>query len=412
MRLLTVTTDYPPNIIGGAGVYAGRITDELSALGWDITVATTASAPQANEDLSDGPHIVRIKADGPPTPPVINSWNAMQVLQDNTFLAAGIGALSGPFDVISCHDVYSAMACVAYMSLHNFDTPMVLTKHTGPRLDASTSGASRDEVAIRMRSYHATSERWLFDKAARIIAVSEDVYNRIEQIETAARWSSVTTVVRPAVDPAATPQVDAPPSWAWCHHTHSNHLLVPGRLVWTKGGDVALRALAASPSTIRQCLTFVGKGDYESELRRLARELSILDRVHFIDQIAHREMRAAFAGADVVIVPSRYEPFGMVVAEAMAAGAFVAGSNVGGIAAQIAPQRNGALFDVGSVPQLVDILLQFDADPRAAAILANRAKLDAEQYGWAEAAMETHKVLLAAINAKAPNNNQPDERHQ
>ena len=120
-----------------------------------------------------------------------------------------------------------------------------------------------------------------------------------------------------------------------------------GRLTDEKGYDVALRALVQLPDCE---LVILGEGARLGELQQLAASLGVLGRVHFEGAVPwpwaeHRRF-------DVLLVPSRYEGFGLVVVEAMLAGIPVVATNVAGLAEVVTDEKTGLLVDPDRPEQL------------------------------------------------------------
>ena len=109
-------------------------------------------------------------------------------------------------------------------------------------------------------------------------------------------------------------------------------LLAVGRLVPKKGFDVLLRALAECAQMDRRAqLTVIGDGPERRSLETLARELALDGKVEWRGAQDHAAVMQAIASAAIMIVPSREEPFGLVVLEAMAGGKPVVATRVGGL---------------------------------------------------------------------------------
>jgi glycosyltransferase involved in cell wall biosynthesis len=123
-----------------------------------------------------------------------------------------------------------------------------------------------------------------------------------------------------------------------------------GRLVPKKGFDIFLCALADVNSLEAR---LIGDGPERRALVELARELEIQDRVQFCGAQSHPEVMQAMAQSEMIVVPSRQEPFGMVALEAMALGKPVVASRVGGLpevlegadALLVEPEDSAALAD-------------------------------------------------------------------
>jgi D-inositol-3-phosphate glycosyltransferase len=109
-------------------------------------------------------------------------------------------------------------------------------------------------------------------------------------------------------------------------------LLIVTRLDAIKGVDVAIRALAELTQE-RAVLRILGQGDehYVEHLHHLARRMGVSDRIEWGGMVPRDRLPEEYENADMLLVPSRYETFGVVIVEAMAAGLPVIASNVGGI---------------------------------------------------------------------------------
>lgn len=107
------------------------------------------------------------------------------------------------------------------------------------------------------------------------------------------------------------------------------NLLFVGRLVSVKGCDVALRALSKLNGMYK--LTVCGDGPELEELMKLTSKLNITDRVEFKGWVNHDELAYIAKEASIQLIPSRYEPFGIVALEAIAANCAVVASNTGGL---------------------------------------------------------------------------------
>jgi glycosyltransferase involved in cell wall biosynthesis len=117
-----------------------------------------------------------------------------------------------------------------------------------------------------------------------------------------------------------------------------------GRLNQSKGQDVLIRAMNKVKDKYPDVLVeFVGTGDLENSLVRLAAELGVDSICSFIGSVAHDEVLRRMASAIVTIVPSRDEAFGLVAIESLAVGTPVIGSRVGGIAEIVRDTIDGFL---------------------------------------------------------------------
>jgi glycogen(starch) synthase len=153
-------------------------------------------------------------------------------------------------------------------------------------------------------------------------------------------------------------------------------LLVAARLVPDKGIGTAIEALAVLAQTYRRTdcvLTIAGAGEeaHVSTLRRLATGLGVRDRIHFTGAVSPQDMPALYAAHDVLVFPSTWgEPFGRVMAEAMAAGLPVLAAAVGGVTEIVENEKTGLVFEPGNAADLAARILRVADDAAFRAKLA------------------------------------------
>ncbi len=182
------------------------------------------------------------------------------------------------------------------------------------------------------------------------------------------------------------------------------HLVLVGRLSPRKGTDVALEAVAqlvarGVDARIRLCgSVFPGYEWFEDELRRRAAGPDLAGRVELLGYVA--DTWPELAAADVVLVPSRVEPFGNTAVEALLAGRPLVVSDTQGLAEIVRPGVTGLLAAPGDAAALADAVARLAEDPAAAAALAARGRADARaRFGVDRYAGELADAVEAAARA-------------
>jgi glycogen(starch) synthase len=175
-------------------------------------------------------------------------------------------------------------------------------------------------------------------------------------------------------------------------------LLFFGRLEWEKGVQDLLAALPrirrTRPGTR---LVVAGKGRHLEELLDQARRLRIRRAVDFVGHLSDRELRAALAAADAVVLPSRYEPFGIVALEAAAARAPLVASTAGGLGEVVIDGETGLAFTPGDVDGLTRAVERVLDDEHAATRRAGAAQSRlAADFDWGRIAVATAEVYRRA----------------
>jgi glycogen(starch) synthase len=159
------------------------------------------------------------------------------------------------------------------------------------------------------------------------------------------------------------------------------YVLGIGRLVPQKGFDLLIDAFAQIAGTHPELdLLLAGDGPARADLERRARDLGT--RVSFLGAVPATRAFALHAGAKAFVLPSRHEPQGIVVIEAMAAGTPVIATRVGGVPETVRDGENGLLVSGGNAAALADALRDVLDQPEAARRRAERAALDVTAYDW------------------------------
>lgn len=204
-------------------------------------------------------------------------------------------------------------------------------------------------------------------------------------------------IVPPGVDHAFfSPGSQAGARWA-LQTDHSPLLLFVGRIQPLKGVDVAVEALARLEHTDARLWIVGGASGAGGEaevgrIRRLIAANGLGERVRFVPPQAHHLLSTYYRAADVSIVPSRSESFGLVALEAAACGVPTVASAVGGLRTLVEPGQTGYLID-GRDPDdyaaRIDIIL---ADPVLARRLSISAAARGRTYTWSASAARLHRI--------------------
>lgn len=186
-------------------------------------------------------------------------------------------------------------------------------------------------------------------------------------------------------------------------------LLFFGRMDWfQKGLDTLLdatRVLVNQRPGIR--LLLAGRGKDAERVSRRCRELGVEANVEMVGPVSDEERLRMLAGASALLMPSRFEGFGMVAAEAMAAGVPVVATAAGSLPEVVDPPNGGLLVppgDAAALAEAVDALLQ---DPSRRASLSVSARSSAQRFRWDAVAMQHYAVLRRAagrFNTKPDHN--------
>lgn len=156
----------------------------------------------------------------------------------------------------------------------------------------------------------------------------------------------------------------------------------------------------ASANVSKSYLVYAGDGPERSNLERRAADLGLTDRVRFLGFLNQSQLPAAYRAADLFVLPSLFEPFGLVVNEAMLCGLPVAVSDrVGAKFDLVRPDENGYVFPAGDVDALAAVLRQILLDPEKRARMGAVAQRRMETWSPREYA----DSVVRAVNLVAKN---------
>ena len=384
--------EYPPVMVGGLGRHVHALAEAMAAAGHEVTVLTrhpgTPGVPY--DEIAGGVRVVRAAQD-PTRISFADDLLAWTMALNHALIRAGLAACAGgSFDVVHAHDWLVAHAATTLE--HHLGVPLVATLHS------TEAGRHQGWLPGPVNRTIHSVEWWLTFEARRVVTCS--AYMRWEVTRLFELPAGKVDVVPNGVD-AARWQVGPDRVAAARRRCAADGPLVAycGRLVHEKGVQ---DLLAAVPRLRRRHpglrVVVAGTGPAEAELRERARALRLGRAVAFAGFVADADLAALVAAADCAVVPSRYEPFGMVALEAGAAGTPVVAADVGGLAEVVADGRLGVRFPAGDPAALADAVSRLLADPELGRRLvrAGQAELAAE-HGWARVAERTVAVYRRAV---------------
>jgi len=388
MKILMVSWEYPPVVIGGLGRHVYQLATALAADGHDVVVLSrqpfgTDPASHPTTDVrSEGVRIIAAAHD-PHEFDFGTDMMAWTLAMGHAMIRAGMH-LHGRWapDVVHAHDWLVAHPAVALAEF--FDVPMVSTVHAteAGRHSGWVSGATSRQV-------HAV-ESWLARESDALIACSASMAGEISELF--GPGLAQITVIPNGIESSRWPFA--------CRRAHPGppELLYFGRLEYEKGVHDAIAALPRirrnHPGTT---LTVAGDGTQQDWLVEVARKSKVLKAVRFVGGVDHDQLLRLLHQTDAAVLPSHYEPFGIVALEAAAAGAPLVTTNIGGLGEAVIAGVTGMSCpprDVGALARTVCAVLD---DPVAAQqrAVAARERLTAD-FDWHTVAARTAQVYLAA----------------
>jgi glycogen(starch) synthase len=383
--------EYPPLVVGGLGRHVEAIARELAQQGHDVRVVTRGSDGAARTEMREGVRIVRAATDPIAIDFTTESLLAWSQAAEHAMLRAALPILRRwQPDVVHAHDWLVAQSAVTVIRATG--APLVATLH------ATEAGRHSGWLPSPLNRAIHSLERWLAHQAAAVITCSTTMHDEVTtNLELA---GSRVHVVPNGIDAERWTATARAQAAARAQYVAEGPLIVfAGRLVHEKGVQTLLRAVRplrdAHPG-LR--LVIAGTGPHEGTLRETARRLRIARAVEFLGFVADTRLPALLAAADAVVVPSFYEPFGIVALEAACAGAPLVLAETGGLRDLAVDGVAAASFPSGEVDALAAAVGKVLVDPvaarRAAARTARRVRRD---YTWRAVAERTAEVYRGAV---------------
>ncbi|WP_374610535.1 glycosyltransferase family 4 protein, partial [Gordonia sp. (in: high G+C Gram-positive bacteria)] len=409
MKVLFVSWEYPPVVVGGLGRHVHHLATEMAAAGHDVVVltrrpsGTDAVTHPTTDTVVEGVRVLAV-AEDPPEFEFGQDMMAWTLAMGHAFVRAGLrilhgagsgasgpdphGAGSGAIgsrwmpEVVHAHDWLVAHPAIALAEF--FDVPLVSTIH------ATEAGRHSGWVSGRTNRQVHSVEWWLVSESDALITCSASMRDEVNRLF--GYDATDITVIHNGIDIR---------TWPFAERARTSgpaELLFAGRLEYEKGVQDLLAALPrirrSHPGTT---LTIAGDGTQRDWLMEQARKHRVGKAVRFVGPVDHTELVTLMHRCDAIVLPSRYEPFGIVALEAAATGVPLIVSTAGGLGEAVREPDTGLTFEPADVAGLAAAVRATLSDPGAAAqrALRARARLTAE-FSWAEVAERTASVHLAA----------------
>lgn len=378
---------------GGMNVYIREMALELSRSQWTVDIFTRRTQPDQPEIVALAPRVRVIHIEAGPAA----SLEKQQLVAHLPAFACQTEAFARRahrrYALIHSH--YWLSGAVALRLAERWRVPHLTMFHTLAYLKHLANPA-HSEPGPRL-----AMERRLLQQADRIIATTHD--ERLQMIRHCGALPHRVSVIPCGVDLGRFMPHD--PSQARARlglRVDRPVLLFVGRLDPFKGPDVFLQA-AAMMRKKAQLVVVGGRttGDAELEhLRQLARQLGLAGRVHFLGARPQHELPLIYSAADVTVVPSYHESFGLAAVEALACGTPVVATRAGGLLTIVRHEQTGYLVPrcPGFFAERLDSLL---AEPDTLARMRAAARPSVLQYSWQSVANAMREVYADVLDETA-----------
>ena len=387
MKILMLTWEYPPRVVGGIARVVNDLSKRLIKDGHEVTVVTYREGNTPYYEVDKGVNVYRVDNF------MINANNFIDwVMQLNFNMVAKVGeiiAKEGKFDVIHAHDWLVAYAAKTLKQA--YDMPIVSTIH-------ATEAGRNNGIRENNQKYINDTEWMLTYESTEVIVNSNYMKSELqrlfglpfEKINVVPNGVNITNYSGIERD------YDFRRRYAM---DNEKIILFMGRLVYEKGVQYLIGAMPKILEHYHDAkLVIAGKGGMIDELRREAENLGISNKVYFAGYLKGKDVAKMYKAADISVFPSTYEPFGIVALEAMLAEIPIVVSDIGGLNEIVDHRQTGMKSYCGNSNSIADSILELLFDPQLCMNIVKKAKAKVRnEYNWNKIAQDTHFTYQKAI---------------
>lgn len=384
LNVMFLTWEFPPRVIGGISPHVFYLSKSLAKNGVKVHVVTCDFPGAATHESLDGVEVYRIDSYKNPSPDFA-TWVYLMNLNMQREAAAIIGKLNQKIDVFHAHDWLVATAGIGLK--HVFRKPLLVTMH-------STEIGRRDGIHTSTEKMISETEAWLTYEAWKVICCSEYMVSHV-------KWAfglptDKLVMVPNGVNVGVYDKVrnqDLKSFKTAFALPEEKLVLFVGRLVYEKGAHVLINAIPQVLSKVNAKFVIVGSGYMRDQLLTIVRSMGLEHKVLFTGFVDEETLLKLQCCADVSVVPSLFEPFGIVALEAMAAMSPVVVSDTGGLGEIVEHDITGVKVYPNSVDSLAWGITRILTDDN----YRNRLRKNAynrvqEQFDWEKIAQQTTRV--------------------
>jgi D-inositol-3-phosphate glycosyltransferase len=371
---------------GGMNVYVRELVSSLAQAGVQADVFVRRWDEDSPEvvEVEPGFRVIHVAA-GPTDLAKEQLPDVVEAFADG--VSRHIDALG---DVDAIHANYWLSGVAGHRLKHEHDLPLVSTFHTLARVKAETGDpepARRDRAEAAVIACSDAILASCVAEAEQLVGLYGADPRRVE-------------IVAPGVDHAFFSPGDRSGARSALQHLDLGDgpvLLFVGRIQPLKGADVAVRTLAELGDPAATLVVVGGASGLEGgaeveRIHKLVADLGLAEQVRFVDPVPHHLLSTYYRAADVCLVPSRSESFGLVALEAAACGTPVVAAAVGGLRTLVEHERTGFLVDTRDPADFARYAREILTVPSVGEALSAQAALRARDYTWSTAAGRLRRI--------------------
>jgi glycogen(starch) synthase len=388
LRVMMLTWEFPPRIIGGISPHVYYLSKNLAKEGVKVYVVTCDFPGAPDHEVMDGVEVFRIDSYKNPSPDFA-SWVYLMNMNMQKEAAAIVKNLGG-VDIFHAHDWLVANAGIGLK--HVFRRPLLATIH-------STEIGRRNGLHSDYERMIHETEAWLTYEAWRVICCSNYMVSHV-------KWAFNLPEDKLVMIPNGVDAKEYEKSTVDLNQFRRRFalpeekiVLYVGRLVYEKGIQVLINAIPKILEKVNAKFVIVGNGYMKEPLWEKIKHMGLAHKVLFTGFVDDETLRNLQKCADVSVVPSLFEPFGIVALEAMAAKSPVVVSDTGGLSEIVEHDLTGVKVYPDNPESLAWGVTRVLLDEAYANKLRENAyRLVVEKYNWKKISRQTKSVYERVLS--------------
>jgi glycosyltransferase involved in cell wall biosynthesis len=389
LSVMMLSWEYPPRIIGGISPHIYYLSKSLARNGIKVYVVTCDFPGAPAHEVVDGVEVYRIDSYKNPSPDFA-TWVYLMNMNMQKEAATITRQLGGKIDVFHAHDWLVATAGIGLK--HVFRKPFFATMH-------STEIGRRNGIHSGYERMIHETEAWLTYEAWKVICCSDYMVHHVQ-------WAFGLPTDKLVMIPngvKAEVYTKNDKDLAQFRNKYAlpqeKIVLFVGRMVYEKGVHVLVNAAPKVLEKANAKFIIVGNGYMKDQLSTIVNNTGLAHKVMFTGFVDDETLRKLQKCADVSVVPSLFEPFGIVALEAMAAKSPVVVSDTGGLSEIVNHDVDGVKAYTGNPDSLAWGINRVLTDEAYANTLRTNAyRRIQEKYNWDKIAQQTMTMYENILN--------------
>jgi glycogen synthase len=386
LSVMMLSWEYPPRVIGGISPHIYFLSKHLAKQDVNVYVVTCDFPGAPAHEVIDGVEVYRVDSYKNPSPDFA-TWVYLMNMNMQRETAALVRKLPDKIDVFHAHDWLVADAGIGLK--HIFRKPLLVTMH-------STEMGRRNGLRTNAEHMIHETEAWLTYEAWKVICCSDYMVSHVKYVFGLPNDKLV--MVPNGVNTAnfeGEMEKDFRSKFAL---PEEKIVLFVGRLVYEKGVQILINAVPKVLSKVNAKFIIVGSGYMKEQLLNIVRSMGLEHKVLFEGFMDEATLQKLQRTADVSVVPSLFEPFGIVALEAMAAKSPVVASDTGGLSEIIDHEKTGVKVYPNNPDSLAwGITRVLQDDGFAHYIRDNAYRQVLAKYDWEKIAQQTKRIYEGVL---------------